>query len=734
MKRIIFAGFLFITFVFFYAFGEKSHLSFGAQQESSLEKNKYDSPHTTFNASTASWAKTYGGTGHERCAEYLPIQETSDGGYIFLGTTKSFGPGGEDIWILKLNSSGGIEWQRTYGASHLDRGWSVQQTSDGGYIVGGATKSFGAGNSDIWILKLDSSGGIEWQRTYGGTDWDGSPYIQEAAGGGYIIAAGTDSFGAGGSDSWILKLDSSGDIEWQRTYGGSLGDGSRCVQLTSDGGYIIAGWTVSFGAGGGDSWILKLDSSGDIEWQQTYGGILDDEAKDIKPTSDGGYIVAGITREYGRYGNFLILKLTSSGDIEWQRAYGGTFMDYPWTIQQTVDGGYIVAGITREYGRYGNFLILKLTSSGDIEWQRAYGGTFMDYPWSIQQTSDGGYIVAGYTESFDQQNRWLDASVIKLSSSGDIEWQEAYGGDVDELAWSIQQTSDGGYIVAGLSYPLAGGSGDPYGAGGDDLLILKIDPNGDIPDCGLQGSPNNSVNELSWSPLDTGITPINTNVVPQNTNIQPQESDAIVNNVCPGPHTLTLSASTGGTTDPQPGVYTYDGGIYVTLQANPDIGYEFTGWTGLALRDNPITIAMDSDKSITANFSTITNIGDGSDGSPRRKGGCFIATAAYGSPLHSHVKALRDFRDKYLMPTKPGRTLVYLYYKYSPFVADLIAKQKALKAAVRFNLMPLVVFSYSTVHFGPIISTVLLVFIIVLPILLILFWQRRMRRVEARLS
>jgi hypothetical protein len=669
MKRIIFAGFLFTIFAFFYAFEEPSHLSFGAQQESGLDKNKYDNAHTIFNSSTVSWAKTYGGRSKDSCAEHLPIQETSDGGYIVLGTTQSFGPGGEDIWILKLNSSGGIEWQRIYGAFHHDRGWSIQQTSDGGYIVGGTTKSFGAGHTDVWILKLDSSGGIEWQRTYGGTFWDGTPFIQEAADGGYIVSAGTDSFGAGGGDSWILKLASSGDIEWQRTYGGSLGDGLGCPQLTSDGGYIVAGSTDSFGAGLGDLWILKLNSSGDIEWQHTYGGISYDWATDIKLTSDGGYIVSGVTMDFGRYGNFLILKLNSSGDIEWQRAYGGGFMDYPWSIQQTIDGGY---------------------------------------------------IVAGYTESFDQQNRWLDASVIKLSSSGDIEWEEAYGGAVDELAWSIQQTSDGGYIVAGESYPLPDEGGDVYGAGSEDLLILKIDSNGDIPDCGLQGSPNNSVKEPSFSPSNTNVTPMNTDVIPQNTNIQPQESDAIVYNVCPGPHTLTLSASTGGATDPEPGIYTYDGGIYVTIQANPNTGYEFTGWIGCELRDNPVAIAMDSDKSIAANFSTITSTGDG-DGSPRRKGGCFIATAAYGSPLHSHVKVLRDVRDKYLMPTKPGRTLVFFYYKYSPSVANLITKHRALKVVVRINLIPLIALSYSMLHFGPVITTIMLLFIFSLSILPILF-------------
>jgi len=680
MKRLIFAGFFFITFASFYAFEEPSHSSFDTHQESIFGQNKYDCTRTPSNSSVDQWAKTYGGTLDDEGAELLSIHETSDGGYIVLGSTRSFGAGDRDFWILKLTSSGDIEWQRTYGGRFRDSAWSIQKTSDGGYIVAGATESFGAGDADIWILKLTSSGDIEWQRTYGGTNWDGVPYIQEAGDGGYIVAGGTESFGAGGGDIWVLKLDSSGDIEWQRTYGGSLGDGGCRLQLTNDGGYIVAAITESFGAGSNDLWILKLTSFGDIEWQRTYGGIYWEWATDIKLTSDGGYIVSGATLEFGRYGNFLILKLTSSGDIEWQRAYGGGFMDYPWSIQQTIDGGY---------------------------------------------------IVAGYTESFDQQNRWLDISVLKLTSSGDIEWEETYGGGVDDLAWSIQQTSDGGYIVAGSTYPLSEG-GDVFGAGGEDLLVLKIDPNGDIPDCALSGSPTNSVKEPSWSPSDTSVTPLNTYVIPQNTNIQPQESDAIVYNVCPGPHTLTLSAATGGTTDPEPGIYDYDGGTYVTIEANPNSGYELSAWSEDASgTTNPITIAMDSDKSIAANFSAITT-GDSDD--TGKKGGCFIATAACDSPLHSYVRILQDFRDTFLVSNKLGRKLVDLYYKYSPFAAELITKHKTLKVAVKINLLPLVAFSYSMLHLGPIITAVIIAFIFVFPIFLVWFYRRKARIYRIRIG
>lgn len=192
-------------------------------------------------------------------------------------------------------------------------------------------------------------------------------------------------------------------------------------------------------------------------------------------------------------------------------------------------------------------------------------------------------------------------------------------------------------------------------------------------------------------------------------------------------NTLTISAGTGGTTDPAPGTHNYDEGTDVPITATPDTNHRFSGWTGDVPsgheNDNPITITMDSDKSVTASFTKEEE---------EKKDPCFIATATYGSPFHPHVKILRDFRDKYLMPDKLGRVLVNLYYKYSPFVADLIAKHKILKIAVRFGLLPVIAFSYSMVNIGPIITVVLPVFIFVLPIFLISFFRRKLSQVEAK--
>ncbi len=368
------------------------------------------------------WAKTYGGLDQDIA---YSIQQTSDGGYIVAGYTTSFGTGG-DIWVLKLNSAGGIVWQKTYGGAGIDIAYSIQQTSDGGYIVAGYTESFGTVR-DIWVLKLNSTGGIVWQKTYGGAGIDMAYSIRQTSDGGYIVAGYTDSFGAGGSDIWVLKLDSTGGIVWQKTYGGIFYDEGRSIQQTSDGGYIVTGSTESFGAGSEDIWVLKLDSTGGIVWQKTYGGISNDEGRSIQQTSDGGYIVSGSTYSFGAGGpDIWVLKLSSTGVPQWQRTYGGTDYDEGRSIRQTSDGGYIVAGYT-EFGAGGpDIWVLKLSSTGVPQWQRTYGGSDYDDAYSIQQTSDGGYIVAGSSNSFGaggdcgEGGTCSDFWVLKLFSDGTL--------------------------------------------------------------------------------------------------------------------------------------------------------------------------------------------------------------------------------------------------------------------------------------------------------------------------
>ena len=316
---------------------------------------------------TIAWQKSYGGTGDNDGSEM--IQQTSDGGYIVAAHTSSFGEGYDDGCIIKLNSNGTIAWQKTYGSWHGDFTPVIQKTSDGGYIVAGDTWSSGAGANDYWLLKLNSDGTIAWQKTYGGSgNEDSAGSIMQTTDGGYIVAAETNSFGAGNQDLWVLKINSDGTVNWQKTYGGSDDDFPGPIHQTADGGYIMAGETKSFGAGNYDTWVLKLNPDGTVNWQKTYGGSDDDNPSSIQLTSDGGYIVVGDTRSFGAGGSDLwMLKLGSSGNVQWQKTYGGTLEDIGNSVQQTSDGGYIVAGYTESFGVGGaDFWVLKIDSDGNI--------------------------------------------------------------------------------------------------------------------------------------------------------------------------------------------------------------------------------------------------------------------------------------------------------------------------------------------------------------------------------
>jgi hypothetical protein len=531
----------------------------------------------------------------------------------------------------------------------------------------------------------------QWARTYGGSFNDEAWSIQQTSDGGYIVAGLTESFGAGSSDIWILKLSSTGTIEWQRTYGGSSYETANSIQQTSDGGYIVAGDTQTFGAGSSDYWIIKLFPNGDIEWQRTYGGSSHEVAPSIQQTSDGGYIVAGDTQtlEAGS-SDYWIIKLFPNGDIEWQRTYGVDNWNSARSIQQTIDGGYIVAGNTLTLGvGKSDYLVLKLSSTGDIEWQRTYGADNWNSAHSIQQTIDGGYIVAGETQPFGAGS--YDYWVIKLFPNGDIEWQRNYG---EGAAISIQQTNDGGYIVSGGS------------------RVLKLSSTGNIEWQRSYGEIDFASSYSIQQTIDGGY------IVAGNTwtcthlmcigdfFILKLLSDGDINSSC-----KFKGSSNALIAD------TYVSPVDTNITPDDTDVTPFD--TNIIPQNTDATISLICEETLD-------------DDSSGENGLCFIATAAYGSPIHPHLDILRDFRDTYVMPSKLGSKLVGLYYKYSPLVADLIARHKVLKIAVRINLLPLVLLSYSMLYFGPTITTVMLLFIFALPIFLISFFRRKLRRAKPK--
>jgi hypothetical protein len=368
------------------------------------------------------WERNYGGTGDDAAAS---VQQTSDGGYIVAGTTSSFGAGGYDVWLIKTNALGDTLWTRTYGGRNNDAGFSVQQTSDGGYIVAGWTQSFGAGGYDVYLIKTNATGDTLWTRTYpdSGPDYYDGYFVQQTSDGGYVIAGSIYYGRVGTSDICLIKTNASGDTLWTRTYGGAGNEEGWSVQQTSDTGYIVAGWTQSFGAGGYDVYLIKTNASGDTLWTKTYGGTNDDVGWSVQQTSDTGYIIAGYTGSFGAgYLDVYVIKTNASGYTLWTRTYGGTNADWGHSVRQTLDGGYIVAGVTLSYGAgNGDVYLIKTNASGDTLWTRTYGGASSEVGNSIQQTQDGGYIVAGYTNSFGNGDQVYLVKTDSLGRSTGVE-------------------------------------------------------------------------------------------------------------------------------------------------------------------------------------------------------------------------------------------------------------------------------------------------------------------------
>ncbi|HCZ06500.1 MAG TPA: hypothetical protein DHV12_05115 [Thermotogae bacterium] len=367
-------------------------------------------------------------------------------------------------------------WERTYGGNNDDEALSIQQTVDGGYIVAGYTKSSDAGIDDFYVIKLDPYGARVWEKMYGGSDSERAYSVRQTADGGYIVAGYTKSFGVGEADVYIVKLNNSGEKLWNKTYGGSYNDEAYSIQQTADEGYIVAGFKCSSSdIESADVYILKLDSDGNKVWEKTFGGDKEDIARSVQQTEDGGYIVAGWTNSSGN-GEYdvYILKLDSDGNKVWEKTFGGSESDWAYSIQQTVDGGYIVVGYTYTFGTvWYDVYVLKLNSEGNIVWEQTFGDSDYEYAHSVKQTADGGYILAGYVFYPPIKS---DVYILKLGSDGNKEWEKTYSGREGSnggIAYSIQQTVDGGYVVAGAcEYP--------SGSGGNEVYILKLNDEGGL--------------------------------------------------------------------------------------------------------------------------------------------------------------------------------------------------------------------------------------------------------------
>ena len=409
------------------------------------------------------------------------------------------------------NNDGG--WNNTFGGERMDRGFSVQQTYDGGYIVAGDTKSFSSGGErdlDIWLIKTGSDGNEEWNKTFGENESERCFSCQQTSDKGYILV-GWKSYGMEErlTDVWLIKTDKYGNEHWNKTYGDTNWNGGYCVQQTQDGGYIIVGETCTSGYERSDIWLIKTDSNGNIEWDKTFGGNKEDFGVSVQQTMDGGFIIAGNTESYTVGFRAILIKTNEYGAEGWSKTYEGSAS----SVQQTNEGGYIVVGNIGKgkwwWNHHTDIWLLKVDSRGDKQWTKTFGSDKYDMGEDVEQTGDSGYIVVGETMAVRSSSEYdgnsiFDIWLIKTDSSGNEQWTEKLGGNHYEYAHEVHQTSDGGYIIVGDTWS--------YGAGNLDVWLIKVaEPTIQIEFSGpglsivIKNIGETDLSNLEWSIVTSGI-------------------------------------------------------------------------------------------------------------------------------------------------------------------------------------------------------------------------------------
>ena len=377
--------------------------------------------------------------------------QTSDGGYAITGYVWIPGVPIEAL-LVKTNSSGAIQWNQTYrgnGVPADDRAYSVVETDDGGYALVGSATSLGAGMTDFWLVKTDSWGNVQWNKTYGGANVDIAYSLIQTDDSGYALTGYTQSFSVGGyRDFWLVKTDAAGTEQWNQTYGGaSNNDEAWSLVQTGDGGYALAGYTTSYGAGSSDFWLVKTDAAGNHQWNKTYGGVDSDSARSMIQTDDGGYTIAGCSDSFGGSGDdFWLVRTDAVGTEQWNQTYGGPYHDVAYSLIQTDDRGYALGGAWDEGGSAEDGWLVKTDLLGNHLWNITYGGTDDDCFYSLVQAGDGGYVLAGETWSrgLGYEELWF----VKTDAT-----ERGYGG----LSMGLSVID-----ITNTTITLYRGSADPY--------------------------------------------------------------------------------------------------------------------------------------------------------------------------------------------------------------------------------------------------------------------------------
>jgi hypothetical protein len=364
---------------------------------------------TYSSAQQLTFQKTYGGTGIDQGHS---IRTTFDGGYIITGYTQSYGAGGvfDDVYLIKTDVNGDTLWTKTYGGTVYSDGYSVEQTSDSGYVIAGSTDSFGNGGFDVYLIRTDKNGDTLWTKTYGGINNDEGFSVQQTTDGGFIIAGATVSFGSGNHDVYLIKTDFNGELLWTKTFGGTGDDYGFSVKQTNDEKYLVVGNHSTGGV-----YLIKTNESGDTLWTKSYivyGPPHINLGYSMEQTADNGYIIAGTASS-----ETFLLKTDSIGSLQWTKMFGGESNDIVMSVHQNTDGGYILGGWSQSFpvGSYHSMLI-RTNAIGDTLWTRTYGGGGTPRGYSVQQAKDGGFIFLASASAFGAGN--YDLYLVKTDSNG----------------------------------------------------------------------------------------------------------------------------------------------------------------------------------------------------------------------------------------------------------------------------------------------------------------------------
>ncbi|QNF33636.1 T9SS type A sorting domain-containing protein [Adhaeribacter swui] len=485
------------------------------------------------------WDKTIGGNFSDDLAM---LRQTQDGGYILGGTSFSgksgdktqSNQGHNDYWVVKLKADGSKDWDKSFGGNAENYLTAIQQTRDGGFILGGYSSSGKSGDKsqeskgsfDFWVVKIKADGTKEWDKSFGGNNSDLLYALQQTNDGGYILG-GTSASGKTGdktqsnkgdcgnfecitTDYWVVKLNQDGSKAWDKTYGGNAADRLRTLQQTQDGGFILGGHSrseksgdkTSAGEGENDYWIIKLNNNGNKVWDKTFGGQNNDYLYSLQQTTSGGYLLGGSSKsEKGGdksqasigTSDFWVVKLRADGSKEWDKTMGGNGESYLSALIQANDGGYILGGVSSsgksqdktEDSKGGfDFWVVKLTTLVTAQWNMRYGGSGKDNFTTAIRTKDGGYLFGGFTTSGASGDKSQasqgknDYWIVKSDKNGKKLWEKSFGGQEDDYLNKIIQTADGGYLLAGSTYSGKSGDKSQTSRGDRDYWVVKVDQQG----------------------------------------------------------------------------------------------------------------------------------------------------------------------------------------------------------------------------------------------------------------